>query len=155
MKGILKCPSKTIYLIKEIKKSLNTAIRAKGSDIADATRFDQYPDKINGIETGRKELARYTVDEDGTAYPTSTLSKNAFDAIKKIHDKALYNDFFNAFDTVTIVEGIFFNNLVEIGAEGLAYAFRYPRDLKKVSFPKLQKIGARGLAQTFDIMQER
>ena len=49
--------------IKEIKKSLNTAIRAKGSDIADATRFDQYPKKIEDL--GGNSIEIYTTDTNG------------------------------------------------------------------------------------------
>ena len=49
--------------IKEIKKSLNTAIRAKGSDIADDTRFDQYPVKIEDL--GGNSIQIYTADTNG------------------------------------------------------------------------------------------
>ena len=49
--------------IKEIKKSLNLAIKAKGSDIANATRFDQYPKKIEDL--GGNSIQIYTADADG------------------------------------------------------------------------------------------
>ena len=134
--------------IKEIKKSLNTAIRAKGSDIADDTRFDQYPVKIDEITS---DFPLYTVDENGNTV-TYVLENFIEKKIRKISTNGLFNAFAQgkcAFSTVT------FENLEEIENSGLAVAFQNMNSnansvcLKAVNFPKLKIVRQTGLYNAF------
>lgn len=134
--------------IKEIKKSLNTAIRAKGSDIADDTKFDQYPVKIDEITS---DFPLYTVDENGNTV-TYVLENFIEKKIRKISTNGLCGGFSQgkfAFSTVT------FENLEEIGNGGLSNAFQNMNSnlnqvcLKSVNFPKLKIIRQTGLMYAF------
>ena len=134
--------------IKEIKKSLNTAIRAKGSDIADDTKFDQYPVKIDEITS---DFPLYTVDENGNTI-TYVLENFIEKKIRKISTNGLYEGFSQgkfAFSTVT------FENLEEIGNSGLTAAFQNMNSnansvcLKVVNFPKLKIVRQSGLYNAF------
>ena len=131
--------------IKEIKKSLNTVIRAKGSDIADDTKFDQYPVKIEKISSG--VFCRYTIDENGVANCIQSYPDDAFDSIKKIGDSAMRS----AFIDLQYSPGTpkIFRNLTEIGNSGLRQAWYTANNIGLIKFPKLQKIGSYGLESTF------
>lgn len=134
--------------IKEIKKSLNSAIRAKGSDIADDTKFDQYSVKIDEITS---DFPLYTVDENGNTV-TYVLENFIEKKIRKISTNGLRDGFSQgkfAFSTVT------FENLEEIGNFGLAVAFQNMNSnansvcLKVVNFPKLKIVRQSGLYNAF------
>ena len=131
--------------IKEIKKSLNTAIRAKGSDIADDTKFDQYPVKIDGIETGIKEVPTYKINKAGDIISEKIDLSKKFDGIKNIRYRGLYHTFYAKEFTSNNLE---FPDLETIENYGMYMAFRESY-AASVSFPKLTTIGENGMYQTF------
>ena len=130
--------------IKEIKKSLNLAIRAKGSDIADDTKFDQYPVKIDGIETGG---STYKI-ENGVLNSISKMNLSGkFDDIETISSSGLRYVFYNVKELENTE--LAFPKLVTIGTQGMAMTFSYVQGLKSISFPKLTTIEFNGMQDTF------
>lgn len=133
--------------IKEIKKSLNTAIRAKGSDIADDTKFDQYPQKIDGIEIGSKEVATYKIDENGTLSPAEVDLSGRFDNVKIIKNHGL-SYMFNQAKIINNITDFTFPELTTIESGGMEFAFT-GSPFSSISFPKLTTIDFQGMYNAF------
>ena len=128
--------------IKEIKKSLNLAIKAKGSDIADDTKFDQYPGKISDISTGGKEIPFYKIGEGGNAQKLQgdVVLNNVF----VVQDYCFYYAFAFSREITS-----FSMPLVSvINSNGMSFAFQGCTSLKSVNLP-VYSLGGRALAACF------